>query len=293
MIEEFLIDKADVDLSQCKIYLYERYDIAGFLFFNDCNKIWEFEKDFDTTEDSYDCMKMIKNDEELSELLDFLPKDHQYYTIFQLPDEHFADIYPHVEEGKVCVKIIAEFLKDKLIEPSFNMDKNMLELTDLNSGKQLDNALKNLDCISTSLDGIAIYDYKNGYTYEFIAPSAVYRDDILFNSDHGSIFEIIKMTQAGIFKDMYPQFTDEFNYVQNIVLKTVFDYLMTAMKVGVDTSEHIGKIRNIGEYILEWFMVALVALPDSKQSESVVLWRKLIELDIDYDHILSAYEALK
>lgn len=293
MIKEYLIENPGIELDKCKIYLSERYDIAGTLFFQKLDNVWKFSKDFDTTEKDYDCMKMIKKDEELSELLDFLPKSHEYRVIFQIPEEHDADIYPHIEEGRVCVKIINEYFSDKIVEPTFNMDKNMLELTDISTPEQLDKALSNLDCISTSLNGIDIYDYDNGIIHDFIAPSAVHRNNILFNSGNYSIFEIIKMTQAGIFLDVYPGWKANFDYVQNNVLKTVFDYLLRAMDINKDTSQYIENIRNLDDKIVEWFRVSLEATNESRQSKSIILWRKLIELDLDYSHIFSAYEELK
>lgn len=251
----------------------------------------------------FDLMKMIHKHEELGPLLSFLIKEHSYLVTFQIPEySGNLNIYPYIDEDEVGIRIVNEYDKNnKLVkEFCFDREKMMMSLYDIEDVNHLYRILEKLDSISSGYLGVDIIDYQNNKIVTIQSHSALImdkeREQISIYGPENFCFELIKRNEMTIFNEIYDDenIMKASDFVLNTVLKSVFSVLVDGMnfinKPLMD--QCLSKIQNMPQEIKDLYNVSLSILMESKLSPSLIIWRQIIERDIDYNTIRIAYDSM-
>lgn len=294
------------DLNKYFIRYKENFDCIVMMRFDFNSYEWKLEP-FETISNetmTFDLMKMIQKHEEINPLLSFLIKEHSYMISFQIPDySGNYNIYPYLDEGDVDIKIINEYDKNnKLVKDTcFNKEKMMMPLQDIEDIDHLYRILEKLDSISSGYTGVEIIDYENNKLISIDSHSSMIMkteyEQISIHGPENFCFELIKRNEMTIYNEIYEEELIQkcSDHVLNEVLKSVFTVLVDGMNLANKplSDKCLFMIQRMPQEIKDLFNVSLSILMESKLSPSLIIWRQIVERDIDYDTILNAYETLK
>lgn len=282
------------NLDHIKFYFAERYDYRSYLSFDENSQNWILKPN--STTEKYDLLKMIKNHEELGEMLDFLPKDRIYDICFQIPELHEVDMYPWIEEGKCAIKIIAELGKNyDLLEPITNIDKNLCAVQDINSSKDFQRVLNNLETIGSGYYGIMIYDYKEQLVYIYEAPCSFHLKYIINETGNiiqkqMSAWEIIKMGYVKILEELYPKEAVFVTDIQNNIIVPVFNFLINVVDLNKKLDEQaIEVLKNAPEEVKKLINYAT----ENRLNNAVNMWRAIINHNISFEDMNKMYTLIQ
>jgi hypothetical protein len=276
-----------------RFYYIEDYDIAAELFFNSKSQNWEVKTD-DLNAADFNLIKMVKNDEVVGQLLDFLPKNHIFHIKFQIPELHEEDIYPHLdrEESKVIIHEEVDENRNLVKEYSFNISDFKTEIYDIEDYAHYLSILDNLDSISSGYIGIQARGSFEGRIISVDEFSKSYNllSEFFDTKSDAILYEIMKRQELTIFKEIYPQYKEQCEKVLNNIFKKVFEFI-------VDQNNKF-KVCNIENFvdlphsIKVWDIKNKEVKLESKLSYSLIAWRNFIELDIDYADIEQTYKII-
>lgn len=270
---------------------------------------WKLNPDkYDANMMQFDLMKILLNDDVAKELLEFFPKNHSFDIIFQIP-EAYADglgyeLFPFVDDEKTSIKIVAEYDEnDRLMIENhcFDIDKYITRIHDVVDNYQLLKILDNLDAVSSGYVGIRYIDKTTKETDVLISESfQLLQYMLIFHNDENApnikevLFDLIKKQQLFTYLHIFPKFKDDGEFVLNVMLRKVFDFITDATDPKLPSSkENLEKIKTFDQEIQDWVKLAFENYMDNRKiSFSIWLWRTMLQLNISYDQIDSIYQNI-
>lgn len=305
----------EVKFEDCKFHFLEFYDCCASLYFDDKNKEWALypssmiSSNEDEEEKEFDLLAMVKKDEDVGAMLEYLPKDYEYTLFFQIPEIHKAEIYPHLssDPGCFCVKIESEWLKSggHVKEASYN--RNLFEMpVEVTSIEHLATILNDLDSIGSHYIGVVATSPKVP-SIEFYSESFMTLTELLSCSFEDNtlevigdpLFDLLKQQKLGILLDVYshvPEYKENGLKIQNEILKTVHDYMMeTVQHPEKENGNNVAVIKSCPESIQHWFIEMVDMWAESKYQGNLskMWWRVLLDLNVSFDDLHEAYQKIK
>lgn len=256
----------------------------------------------------FDLMKILLNDDVAKELLEFFPKNHAFDIIFQIP-EAYADglgyeLFPFIDDEKTSIKIVAEYDEnDNLLTENhcFDIDKYITRIHDVVDNYQVMKILDNLDTISSGYVGIRYIDKVTKETDVIISESfQLLQYMLIFHNNEDApnlkeiLFELVKKQQLFTYLQIFPKYKDEGEFVLNVILRKVFDFIADATDPKLPNSAaNLEKIKTFDQEIQDWVKLAFENYMDNRKiSFSIWLWRTMLQLNISYDQIDSIYQNI-
>lgn len=270
---------------------------------------WKLNPDkYDANLLQFDLMKILLNDDVAKELLEFFPKNHAFDIIFQIP-EAYADrlgyeLFPFIDDEKTSIKIVAEYDEnDSLLTENhcFDIDKYITRIHDVVDNYQVLKILDNLDTISSGYVGIRYIDKVTKETDVIISESfQLLQYMLIFHNNEDApnlkeiLFEFVKKQQLFTYLHIFPKYKDEGEFVLNVMLRKVFDFITEATDPKLPNSAaNLEKIKTFDQEIQDWVKLAFENyIENRKISFSIWLWRTMIQLNISYDQIDSIYQNI-
>lgn len=270
---------------------------------------WKLNPDkYDANMMQFDLMKILLNDDVAKELLEFFPKNHAFDIIFQIP-EAYADglgyeLFPFVDDEKTSIKIVAEYDEnDQLMIENhcFDIDKYITRIHDVVDNYQVLKILDNLDAVSSGYVGIRYIDKATKETDVIISESFQFLQYMLiFHNNENApnlkevLFDLIKKQQLFTYLHIFPKYKDEGEFVLNVMLRKVFDFITDATDPKLPNSAaNLEKIKTFDQEIQNWVKLAFENYMDNRKiSFSIWLWRTMLQLSISYDQIDSIYQNI-
>jgi hypothetical protein len=270
---------------------------------------WKLNPDkYDANLLQFDLMKILLNDDVAKELLEFFPKNHAFDIIFQIP-EAYADrlgyeLFPFIDDEKTSIKIVAEYDEnDSLLTENhcFDIDKYITRIHDIVDNYQVLKILDNLDTISSGYVGIRYIDKTTKETDVIISESfQLLQYMLIFHNNEDApnlkeiLFELVKKQQLFTYLHIFPKYKDEGEFVLNVMLRKVFDFITDVTDPKLPNSAaNLEKIKTFDQEIQDWVKLAFENYMDNRKiSFSIWLWRTMIQLNISYDQIDSIYQNI-
>lgn len=251
----------------------------------------------------YNLQQMLMKDPIIKDLLEVFIRKNTFELIFQIPDLHQEDVYPHLDKDQTAIKIICEKVDDKVVFPMISL-RDYVYSIEPESIEDLYKTLVKLDAISSGFIGIRFIHYASGHIGEVITDSYKDLHKLLslpknYITDDESIekfsliFNMIKRQESTMLKEVYPQYSNSVEYVLNTILKPVFEYFMLILDHKVEQDKkNLKPLSRMPESIKQWLSSAIDMTSESDKSNSIILWRELVELDVPFCDIMEAYKVI-
>ncbi len=295
------------DIGPIRNYLVrysEINDVRAKLVYDEQNSNWKLiPSKINHNNKTFDLMAMLTKHEDIGPLLTFLIKTHSYDVIFQIPEmSRFPNIYAFLEENETAIKLVAEYNETNKIvaHTCFDISQFIIELTDIEDENHLLQVMEKLDSIGSGFDGVELVDYTNNKivfipSHSYILMDTIHSSRDIFGPQYFA-FELIKRSEATIYNEIINDviMKDATEYVLNTVLKEVFVIFQNGMNVSNTQIMNIAldKIAKMPDEIKQLFNDCLGQLSETRLSSSIIIWRQLLEKDIDYSSLFNAYSAI-
>lgn len=310
------LEDHEVKFEDCKFHFLEFYDCCASLYFDEKNKEWALNptsiilSNDGEEEKEFDLLAMVKKDEDVGPMLEYLPKDHEFTLFFQIPEVHKAEVYPHMasEPGCFDVKIESEWLKNDEHVKQLSYNRGMFEMpVDVTSIEHLASILSDLDSIGSHYIGVVavaptmhrIEFYSNSFMTLTELICCSFEDNTLEVTGE-PLFDLIKQQKLGILLDVYshvPEYKENGLKIQNEILKTVHDYMMETVhtKSDEENANRVRVIKSCPKSIQRWFVETVDLWAESKYQGNLskMWWRVLLDLDVSFDDLYEAYQKIK